>query len=262
MNNALINQALIHNLTNFIQSAKIDVAIFDPVVSIHRVNENDNMAIDAVVKTVADVADRTNCAIELIHHTRKNNGAEATVEDGRGASAFISGVRSARLLQAMTTAEAGKAGVPLEQHWRHVRLTNGKSNMAPRADKSDWFHHVSVNLGNGDGLEPDDMVGVIKPWKYPDPLAAFDDQSKACVLAAIGDKTWRAHPTAGQWIGKPIAQALEFAHDDPRHKERLKAFIRALTQEGYLEEYEDKDCNRKNRTYIRATGKPPASAAV
>ncbi|MGO9419913.1 ATP-binding protein [Roseiarcus sp.] len=56
---------------------KIDVLILDPIVSTHRVSENDNMAIDAVAKTFARIAGRANCAIEGVHHIRKTNGNDA-----------------------------------------------------------------------------------------------------------------------------------------------------------------------------------------
>jgi len=68
-----------------IQDLKLDVVIIDPFVSSHRVTENDNPAIDLVAKQWGKIADRTNTAIELVHHTRKTNGAETTVEDARGA---------------------------------------------------------------------------------------------------------------------------------------------------------------------------------
>lgn len=54
-----------------LKARKIDVLIIDPFVSSHAVTENDNMAIDAVVKAWARVADEANCAILLVHHTRK-----------------------------------------------------------------------------------------------------------------------------------------------------------------------------------------------
>ena len=50
--------------------------------------ENDNNAIDVVAKTWTGIADATNTAIDLAHHSRKTGGAEVTVEDGRGAVAL------------------------------------------------------------------------------------------------------------------------------------------------------------------------------
>ena len=75
----------------------------DPFISSHRVMENDNNAIDAVAKTWTGIADATNTAIDLAHHSRKTGGAEVTVEDGRGAVVLLNAVRSARVLSAIRT---------------------------------------------------------------------------------------------------------------------------------------------------------------
>ena len=68
-------------LTAALIDGKFDVFILDPAVSIHRVSENDNMAIDAVSKTFGRIAGKANIAIEAVHHTRKLGGQQATIED-------------------------------------------------------------------------------------------------------------------------------------------------------------------------------------
>jgi hypothetical protein len=52
---------------------------------------------DLAAKKWTAIADKTGAAIELIHHTKKTGGAEATVEDGRGAGALSVAVRSAQV---------------------------------------------------------------------------------------------------------------------------------------------------------------------
>ena len=54
---------------------KIDVIVIDPFVSSHEVPENDNTAQDMVVKEWGRVADRGNCAVHLVDHTRKMGSA-------------------------------------------------------------------------------------------------------------------------------------------------------------------------------------------
>jgi hypothetical protein len=49
---------------------KIDILIVDPLIKAHRVTENDNMLMDAVVTMFADIADAANCYVELVQHTR------------------------------------------------------------------------------------------------------------------------------------------------------------------------------------------------
>ena len=65
---------------------RVDVLSVDPFVSSHQVSENDNVAIDLVAKEWARLAERCNCAIELVHHTRKLNGEEASSETAEAQS--------------------------------------------------------------------------------------------------------------------------------------------------------------------------------
>ena len=131
---------------------EIDVLAIDPFISSHRVTENDNNAIDTVAKRWTAIADEAQCAIELVHHVRKTGGAEATVEDARGAIALIAAVRSARVLNVMTKEEGARTGVA--RHRSYFRVENGKNNLAPPPDAAEWYEIKSVPLGNGAGLAP------------------------------------------------------------------------------------------------------------
>ena len=60
-NGAVIVQPVVDSLVAEIIKRKIDVVIIDPFVSCHEVAENDNPAMDRVVKEWGKVADRGNC---------------------------------------------------------------------------------------------------------------------------------------------------------------------------------------------------------
>src|SRR4051812_14765269 len=85
-----------------IKRRELDVLIIDPFVSSHSANENDNVAMDAVVKTWARIAYETGCSIHLVHHTRKVNGELASIESARGASAMNYAARVRRAINRMT----------------------------------------------------------------------------------------------------------------------------------------------------------------
>jgi RecA-family ATPase len=89
-----LNQAVVDQMTKFIEQKKIDVFMLDPFVSFHGVAENDNMAMDLVIKeALGAIANKTNSAGEIFHHPGKPKPgqAETSVEDGRGASAILWG---------------------------------------------------------------------------------------------------------------------------------------------------------------------------
>src|SRR5690606_7351743 len=107
-----INEPVVESVVDQIRRNRIDVMVVDPFVSTHGVSENDNGAIDKVTKLWAKIADETNCAIELVHHVRKSEGRDVTVEDARGAVSLLAAARSARVLNRMTDEQASEAGVP------------------------------------------------------------------------------------------------------------------------------------------------------
>jgi RecA-family ATPase len=73
-----IHQHVVQQLKGTVRENDIAVVIFDPFVSCHRVSENDNNAMDRVVKLWAQIADQTGCAVELVHHARKTGGNDVT----------------------------------------------------------------------------------------------------------------------------------------------------------------------------------------
>lgn len=71
----------------------------------------------------------------------------------------------------MTKTEADSAGVTEPR--RYFRVNNRKANLAPPADRSDWFHMASGALGDGSGGIIDDggdHIGVVTQWEWPNPL--------------------------------------------------------------------------------------------
>ena len=199
-----IAKPVVEAVIEAIKTNQIDALVIDPFVKSHRVGENDNNAIDAVVSQWAAIADVTNCAIELLHHPRKTGGAEVTVEDGRGASALLSASRSARVLNRMSAQEAEDAGLEKATAWRHFRVDNGKASMAPPPEKADWYRLASVTLSNGDD------VGVATTWSWPDPFEGVTAHDLRAAQKEVSEGgPWRANSQANDWVGKPIAKALK-----------------------------------------------------
>jgi AAA domain len=154
-------------LTAALIDGTFDALILDPAVSIHRVSENDNVAIDAVFKTLGRIAGKADIAVEAVHHTRKLGGAAATIEDARGASAQTAAARNVQILNRMTKDEAARAGIEDGEERFYFR-SDSDGNLSPPS-ATEWFHLKSVGLGNGSGglVDDQDYVGVVIPWKWP-----------------------------------------------------------------------------------------------
>jgi hypothetical protein len=97
-----VDNLLVRCVSEQIAKHEIDVAILDPLVTLHGVEERDNGKMDTVVRIFAAIADAQTCSIELAHHTRKQlagSTADYGVDDMRGASSVKDAVRAARMLR-------------------------------------------------------------------------------------------------------------------------------------------------------------------
>ena len=222
-------------LIAFITEHQIGAVVIDPFVSSHRVAENDNGAIDRVVKTWARVANATGCAVELVHHTRKTGGAEVSVEDGRGASALLAAARHARTLRTMNEQEADMLGVERTDRQAYVRIDGGKANLSPPASGAVWFRLANVNLPNGD------YVQAASHWTPPDPFEGVTPADllrvQEVIKAGRGEDAegWRANVQTGDaWVGYAIGQAVGLEVGRPREAARARELLRTWLASGAL----------------------------
>jgi len=228
-NGAVIVQPVVDSLVEEIIKHQIDVIIIDPFVSCHEVVENDNAAMDMVVKEWGRVADRGNCAVMLIHHTRKMGGtdAEVTTESSRGGSSQTDACRVVRTINRMTKDQAANIGI--DNPGFYFRTINGKPNLEPPADKSDWYKLVSVDLGNGP-MGTGDSVGVVTKWEFPEALAGMTAADFDRVAIVIRGGKWRFDPQAKDWVGKAVAEALNLDIDDRPTRGRIRRILGVWTR--------------------------------
>jgi hypothetical protein len=248
---ATIIAPVVQAMLDTILDNEIDVVIIDPFVSSHRVTENDNTAMDLVAKKWNAIADQTNTAIELIHHTKKTGGAAATVEDGRGAVALLAAVRSAQVLNKMTPEEATKAGVA--NHRGYFKVENGKANLAASPEGQDWYQIISVRLGNGDGglLDNSDNVGVAVKWRWPHPLDGVTGADFEAAAKVIRAGRWRESIQAKDWVGYAVAEALGLDRDNKRDRAKAAGLVNIWIKQGILVVVNEPDEKRMMRKYVQ-----------
>jgi phage/plasmid primase-like uncharacterized protein len=226
-----------------IKARGVDVLTIDPFVSSHEVSENDNKAIDIVAKEWARIADICNCSINLVHHIRKLNGAEATAESARGAISLIAAARSVLVYNRMSKEEAESAGLPPEEASFIFRTTNDKANLSP-PEKADWYRMVNVNLNNGD------QVGVACPWQWPDPFEGVSIHHLRRAQSAVAEGEWRESSQSPQWVGVAIAPVLNLDLSKQNQKKRLAKIIAEWVKSGALEIVEKADGKRMVKQFV------------
>ena len=161
--NLQVDRSLVQQMSDAIGANQIDVAAFDPFVTMHSVSEGDPGKMDSVVRLFAGIADEHNAAIELNHHVRKpaaGTEADHDVFDIRGVLAITDAVRAARVLNRMSKQDASNAGIDETARLSHFRVDRAKGNYSP-AQAATWRRFVNVGLPNGDD------VGVVTPWDFP-----------------------------------------------------------------------------------------------
>ena len=241
------NGALIEHMNAKIPERGIGAVFIDPFVASHEVNENDNMAINAVVDLIRGVADNTACAVALVHHIRKGNGEDASIDSVRGAGSLIGAARAARVINKVTEDDAIKLCVPAEKARGIFRVDDGKANLAPPADAATYRRMIGVQIANGE------WVGVAVQMEMPD---AFDGVTTADLLAvqnAVARRCQDGAPPrfsekAPDWVGYLIAETLEIDIDEDRPK--VKKLLSTWLKTGALQKAEIEDQHRKKRPCV------------
>jgi hypothetical protein len=203
----VIAAAVENDIVERLKALGIGALFIDPFIKCHKVQENDNVAIDAVADTWARIASRANCAVELAHHIRKPaSGASGTItiDDARGGGALTAAVRTARTVTRMSKADAEKAKITLEQERLSIfRIDDAGGNLAPTSDAVEWNKFHNVKLANGDG------VGVVKRWEFP---SVFKENAPGDLLAVqrrIASGMWRQSHQCKDWAGNAVAEVLK-----------------------------------------------------
>lgn len=262
-----LQEDLFAELEAEIIARKIDVFILDPFVSAHRMGENDNNAIDAVIKRLGKLAERANCAVEIVHHVRKPSGgntAQTDVNDARGASALVGGVRSARVLNVMSEEIAAEIdGITIEDRFSYFSVSNGKANMTKRSGEGKWRHLADFDLKNGP-VGSSDRVGVVEYYKLPEKAAALDALPDNAVM--IAQRAAYDHPMEARydiqspdWFGHLVGRIMGINSVDKSGKNTLKLAIQAWLRSGALVIEIRPDAQRKPREYLAC---PPSETPL
>jgi hypothetical protein len=250
-NVATINSDVVTHMTAFIKRHAIDVFMLDPFVSFHSVNESVNSDMDLVIKQgLGAIASATNSAGEIFHHPGKPKPGQVdtTVEDSRGASAIIWAVRSARVLNFMSSAEAVELGIGEDVRLRHIRISNGKANMGP-VGSATWMRLEIENLPNGD------TVACSTLWKPPDPFKGMTARDVEVGQKVAQGGAYRADSQSPLWFGYALAKHLKInvqhGHNNKREDlARLKAIIKMWLTNNVLDTETREDEKRKKRRFF------------
>jgi hypothetical protein len=149
----------------------------------------------------------------------------------------------------MASKEAEEFGISEGERRRHIRISDGKANMAPLGTAK-WIRLIEEFLPNGDA------VACVCSWTPPDPFAdvTTEDRRKASELAGSGE--FREDSRSPEWFGYALAPLLNLdvrqgEKNDRKAIAKLKNIIKKWIKNGVLEIDERQDeKTRKNRKFI------------
>ena len=250
------NDALLQYMTSKIVELKIGLVIIDPFISVHMVNENSNMAVQRVVAMLRKLARDTEAAVHVVHHVRKGNGEDSTIDSVRGAVSLIGAARAARIVNRVSPDTLIELGVPAHDARGVFRVDDGKENLAPAADQAVYRKMIGVQLDNGE------WVGVATDFELPDEWAGMTEHVVNKILtrieAGLGDgEMYSMRPQdKTRWAGSVI---LEYIFDRPDHRKtegQAKMILKRWLKEGLIEEGEYRsEKQRKDRRGIVKVGR-------
>jgi RecA-family ATPase len=230
----LPNTKLVEYLCAKIPEKQIGCVFIDPFVAAHSLSsENDNVGINAIVAEIRRVADETKCAIGLVHHIRKGNGEDASIDSVRGAGSLIGAARAARVVNRMSADDAAKLGIDENEARSIMRVDDGKANLAPPAAAAVYRKMEGVKIDNGE------WIGVCVPYTLPD---AFDGISAKDAKAAqrivsdahTNDEPLRESQQSKKWVGVPIADMLGIDITEKKGKAKVSAIIKTWIKTNVL----------------------------
>ena len=230
----LPNTKLVEYLCHKIPEKQIGCVFIDPFVGAHSINENDNMAVNAIVGEIRRVADETSCAIGLVHHIRKGNGNEdASIDSVRGAGSLIGAARAARVVNRMSPDEAARIGIDEAEAKSIFRVDDGKANLAPPADAAVYRKMIGVKIANGE------WIGVCVDYKLPDVFDGISGKDAKAVQQIVASahssgNAFRENSQSQNWVGPAIADLLGIDISEKKGKAKLTSILKTWIKTNVL----------------------------
>jgi hypothetical protein len=229
----LPNTKLVEYLCHKIPEKQIGCVFIDPFVGAHSINENDNMAVNAIVGEIRRVADETKAAIGLVHHIRKGNGEDASIDSVRGAGSLIGAARAARVVNRMQPDDAARVGIDEAEARSIFRVDDGKANLAPPADAAVYRKMIGVKIANGE------WIGVCVDYKLPDAFHGISGKDAKKMQQIVAEahtsgEPFRESSQSKKWVGVAVADMLGIDVTEKQGKARVSSIIKTWIKTNVL----------------------------
>jgi len=269
-----VNKIDVDFLIKYMREYGIEVASFDPLVSVHQSDENNNSDATIVTEAFKEVARKAEAAVILVHHVSKgalrDDSRGDAADAARGATAWVNASRVTLALKQMEEVEAERYG--LKNPSDYVEVVEAKANSNRRGISGRrYMMKVSVNIGNADEVYKDgDDVGVVVPFTPSGAMELSLAERLMSVVEILREQDRFAqekvgtgyvfkHESSGHWAGYAISKSLEMpigehtskdkrSKDENRNRDLIKAYLDRLIDDGYVAYTQHPKANRVTAT--------------
>lgn len=177
----LLNNEHVVPLVQAARDPDVAFVSLDPLVTLHQAKEEDNTAMRYVLETAALIAEQSNTAVAIVHHTAKP-GAQSKMGEmyaARGGGEIINAARVAVNLTSPHVQEATQYSIEPDKRHEFVALSDAKLNYALATGKARWFKKKGIRLPNGD------EVGVLDPYNMDATIASQVNTHASAIAEAM-----------------------------------------------------------------------------
>lgn len=192
-------------MMEIIQESRAEVIIYDPLTSLHRVNENDNVQIRIILDNLTEINRKTGTSAIVIHHFGKPTENSITSHRTRGASSIKDW---ADTLLAVTRKKHEHKILRLLEF---IKVRNGPESKPLLLERDEYFlHHITE----------EDML--CPPEKVKEILQEIGGQveSQKKLAEAITAKVGCSERSAVTYIGLAIDRKAIKCEPDPNNGRR------------------------------------------
>jgi hypothetical protein len=192
-------------MVDIIKESQAEVVVYDPLSSIHRINENDNIAMRGVLDNITEMNRKLGTTAMVIHHFGKPQEGLATAHRTRGSSSIRDW---ADTLIAVTRKKHEHKTLRLLEF---IKVRNGPEPKPILLERDEYFIHTRVD---DDILCPPERVKAI--------LEALGGQTQdqAKFIEAIIEATKCSDRSAREFINLAIERKIIGCEPNPKDKRR------------------------------------------
>lgn len=197
------------SLKDLIERSEANVLIFDPLISFHNAQENDNVAMRKVLDIISDLADEYDLTVVLTHHHGK--GDQEGYYKSRGATAIIDWARSILTLTKVNPRQGGDRRHLIRATWTKTSEFALPGPLTLEMLQGETF--MRVNQTEVD-ISPEDVATVLR---------AAENESIAASSAMI-EAIQRTHNVgrdkAYSGLARAVREGLVIRESDPNDGRR------------------------------------------